>query len=115
MPGVVKDAVVDAAAGSPNVTAPGPLTLLQRSVNESPSGSLAVPAMLAVPGMPRLWSLPALTTGAWSACTEMDASAVVVWRPSDAVTRITDGPSALNVTVVAAAFGFENVALPGPL
>jgi hypothetical protein len=53
----------------PNVTVPGPLTILHVVVNApggfgSPS-SVAVPFSAAVFGRVIVWSVPALTVGAW--------------------------------------------------
>ena len=67
VPDVSKEAVVDRVEALPNVTVPGPLTLLQLVVT-APGGlgrlsSLAVPARLALAGSVIVASLPAFTVG----------------------------------------------------
>jgi hypothetical protein len=67
-PATVNVAVVVSAAGVPNVTVPGPLTLVQAFVTDAgglgnPS-SVTVPTKLAVAGSVIVWSTPAFTVGA---------------------------------------------------
>ena len=69
MPAVEKLAVVDKRLEFPNVTVPGPLTILHVVVIApggfgSPS-SVAVPLNAALLGNVIVWSTPAFTAGAW--------------------------------------------------
>jgi hypothetical protein len=102
------------------VTVPGPLNLLHVVVTLLPTGnpsSVAVPDRLAPAGNVIVEPVPALTFGAvfpagfaMIVTSEKADSAV-----SLAVNRKTYVPDAENVAVVASAFAFPNVTVPGPL
>src|SRR4029079_7772899 len=106
----------------PNVTVPGPLNLLHVVVSTGGGGkpsSLAVSLKLAVAGRVMVWSVPALTKGAWltgdTGLTVICTSSNEVSAPSPAVSRSTYTPDTLKLAVVFNALTLPNVTVPGPL
>src|SRR5437762_1626477 len=119
VPDVENVAVVEAALAGENVTVPGPEVLDQVMVSAGGAGSpssLTVPAMTSGAGKVSVLSGPAITTGAVSVAelTTTCTSSNDVSAPSLAVSRRTYVPAVENDAVVDAAFGGENVTVPGP-
>src|SRR5262245_50679497 len=121
VPAIENEAVVVSALAVPKLTVPGPLPLLQATVNipgglGSPS-SLTVPESAADAGSVMVWLGPASTIGAWlgRGSTVICTESTPVSAPSNAESRMTYVPATVNVAVVESAFAFWKLTVPGPL